>query len=135
MRSLAGELRWIKSRDEAVERRVMAQARKLEDLYFSRIEEDRVRKVRMVEQEMVEVRKHVDIVDQFKEEEGLWDCPAEEEDLLNRMMDQLMGKSVDEMVEDENHGQKVNLRLLKKRRRNGRQKFQASFMNYMVHQP
>ena len=118
LRDLAGELRWIASKDEALDRRMLREARSLEDLYFAKVKKDQDKRNKVARDAMMEAKMMRTMVDQIVVEEGLGSCKMEE-DMLNEAMDKMVEGDVREMVE-ETPG---------KRKRQGKYENKAKFIN------
>ena len=84
--ALAGELRGIQSKDEALKRRILVEARSMEDKYFAEVELRKNKQKDVTMDVLEEARQLHLMVDQFMLEEE----EEEEEDVLNEVMDHLM---------------------------------------------
>ena len=89
LKSMAGELRWLESRDVALDRRILAEARKMEDRHFEMIHSEKARELELELTERDENMELQRLKEKFLLEEGLNSC-TEDELMLNQMMDRMM---------------------------------------------
>ena len=128
MKSMAGELRWLASRDQAQEKMILAEARRLEDKYYTKVQKKLINEQEVKQIDKDETRELQFMVDQYLWEESWGDCPMEEL-LMNVVMDQLVEEDRDGRKENDDTETVEELRLLRKRRKRGKPKYRANFNN------